>query len=95
MVVEMNILLSRITNLAISADRPLIIIGNPNKSNSSRFGHYNLIANIGEAYAGFESYSLLDLVELYSDLKAQLESQNAQNNKQGNDNTANAGSNQT
>lgn len=75
------ILLNKITKLAVKAERPLIIIENPSRSSTSKFGFYHYIASIGEAYVGFDGYSVDDLVELYADFKAQLEVENAKNSQ--------------
>lgn len=72
-----SLILYKITRLAVDSDRPLIIVANPNKSDSSKFGHYDYIANIGDAYAGFDGYSVDALIELYADLKAKVGTQNA------------------
>lgn len=86
-----GLLLYKITRLAVEAERPLIIVANPNKSDSSRFGHYDYIANIGDAYAGFHGYSPDELIELYAALKGKLEKQN-DNSKQSDNNTADTSS---
>jgi hypothetical protein len=85
-------LLYKITQLAIDAEQPLIIIKNPRigapRDPNSMEWVSNYKAGIGDAWAGFDGYSRDGLIELYADLKAGLislqERRNAKSNQQGN-----------
>lgn len=88
-----SILMHKITQLAIDAGAPLIIIQNP------KDGEYRFKAGIGNAWVGFDSYYPVDLIDLYADLKATLlilqqERQNGQSSQQSNASPADPAGNQ-
>lgn len=68
------VLLSKITKLAVDAQKPLIIVENPNKTVNNA---YNYTLGIGDVYVGFDGYWPDDLIELYANLKSKLELESA------------------
>lgn len=78
------ILLQRITKLATDRQTPLIILRNP-KRDAAKLENphmpnewpYDLLATIGNTSVAFDGYCLTELIDLYAELKAGLEADEA------------------
>ena len=64
-------IMHKITMLAVSRQKPLIILENPKRQIDITASRY--MASIGNACITFNGYFEDDLIELYADLKSKLE----------------------
>lgn len=76
-----QMLLNKITALAIAYQQPLIILENPKHTaatqlkDGSDLGVPRLVATIGNAATKFDGYCISDLTEVYASLRSQLENE--------------------